>query len=114
MSPDRQEGSDARIGSIVAELQAKIVQRYPTASFEVFQGEDPVGTYLRAIVDVDDPDSATDLIVDRLLPLQVDERLPLYFIAAKPVEKALQEALGGRPARPHVTGAAIHTSHHQH
>ncbi len=106
MSAERQTSTDPRIDTIVSELQGKIAQQYPAATFEVFQGEDPGGTYLRATVDVDDPEIVTDLVIDRLLDLQVEERLPLYFIAARPVERALAEVNARRPARPQVGSPA--------
>jgi hypothetical protein len=69
---------------VIAELRTKVAQRYPEATFEVFEGEDPNGTYLRAIVDVEDTDEVVDLVVDRMLDLQVEEGLPLYFLASRP------------------------------
>jgi len=96
MSRKHHDRHDPRIMGIVTELEATITQRYPTASFDVFEGEDPPGTYLRATLDIEDPDQLTDLVIDRLLPLQVEERLPLYFIAAHPDERA-------RLVRPHVS-----------
>ena len=107
MSAERQASGDPRIDTIVSELQRKVIQEFPAATFEVFQGDDPQGTYLRATVDVDDPEEVTDLVIDRLLDLQVEERLPLYFIAARPVERTPTESEPRRPARPHVGVAAL-------
>jgi len=88
VSTVRQPVRDTRVDAVVSELQGLIAARYPSARFEVFDGEDSSGTYLRAIADVDDPDVLTDLIIDRLLPLQVEDRLPLYFVAARRVGTA--------------------------
>ncbi len=72
-------------GPIIAELQGTVSQQYPDVRFEVFRGEDPHGTYLRAVVDVEDTDQVVDLVIDRLLDLQVEQRLPLYFFVSRPI-----------------------------
>ena len=86
MSEDRSR-NDPRITHAVAELQTLIAARYPDATFAVEQGEDPVGTYLTATVDVADPDQVTDLIIDRLISLQVEEELPVYVIPVRPIAR---------------------------
>ncbi len=77
----------SRIEPVIAELQKKIIVRYPEAQFEIFEGDDPRGTYLRAIVDVEDTDVVVDLVVDRLLDLQIEEQLPVYFVTRRPDEQ---------------------------
>lgn len=89
MSTERERSGQPSIEPVIAAMQEKIRARYPTARFEVFDGEDPKGTYLRAIVDVEDTDEVVDLVIDRLLDLQIEERLPLYFVAGRPPERAL-------------------------
>jgi hypothetical protein len=59
----------SRMEPVIEELQKTIVERYPEAQFEIFDGDDPRGTYLRAIVDVEDTDVVVDIVVDRLLDL---------------------------------------------
>ena len=83
MSSERAADDSQRLEPVIAELRAKVARRYPEATFEVFEGGDPNGTYLRAIVDVKDTDEVVDLVVDRLLRLQIEERLPLYFLASR-------------------------------
>jgi hypothetical protein len=39
--------------------------------------------YLTATVDLDDPDEVMDVIVDRLLEIEIDERLPIYVIPSR-------------------------------
>ncbi len=85
MMSDDQNRNDPRIAHAVAELQAMIVARYPEATFAVEQGEDPIGTYLTATVDVPDTDAVTDLIIDRLIAMQVEEGLPVYVIPVRPI-----------------------------
>lgn len=53
----------------VAELQQLIQAHYPSAAFEVGPGaDDPEGTYLTAIVDVDDQDEVMDLVIEFARP----------------------------------------------
>ncbi len=87
MTREQRNHNDPRIERAVAELQAMIVARYPEATFAVWQGEDPIGTYLTATVDVPDTDVVTDLIIDRLIAMQVDEELPVYVIPVRPIAR---------------------------
>ncbi len=64
-------------------------ERWPAASFEVSQGEDPEGIYLDTTVDIEDTDEVMDVVTDRLLELQVEEGLPIYVIAGRPLERVL-------------------------
>ena len=77
----------SRIQMAVAELQALIQAYYPAATFQVTQGEDPVGTYVIATVDVDDTDAVVDVYMDRLLELQIDESLPVYVVPIRPLDR---------------------------
>ncbi len=67
MTREEMNHNDPRIERTVTELQATIAARYPEATFAVWQGEDPIGTYLTATVDVPDTDAVTDLIIERLI-----------------------------------------------
>lgn len=62
--------------------------RYPRATFEVKDGEDSIGTYVWASVDVEDTDQVMDIVVDRLLELQVDEGTQVYFVPTRPLHLA--------------------------
>jgi hypothetical protein len=65
----------------LAELQGMIRARYPSTEFRVRPGvDDPETTYLVATVDVDDPDEVLDLVLDRLMRLQVDDGLPICLL----------------------------------
>ena len=98
MSDVDQGTESARIEGVIAELKGRVTHRYPAATFDIFRGEDPEGTYLRAIVDIEDTDEVLDLVIDRLLPLQVEDRLPLYFVASRPLARTLQQLAAPRPA----------------
>ncbi len=73
----------------LSELQETIRERWPEAEFRVSEGDDPRGIYLDAIVDIDDPDEVMDLVVDRLLDMQVEEGLPVHVVPLRPLERAL-------------------------
>lgn len=87
MNSDRTPMDDPRIEPAIEEIKALILARYPEASFEVSRGGDPEGVHLTATVDVEDSDEVVDLYIDRLIDLQVEERLPLYVLALQPFER---------------------------
>jgi len=87
MTREERNDNDSRIDRAVEELQAIIVARYPEATFAVWQGEDPIGTYITATVDVPDTDEVTDLIIERLIAMQVEEELPVYVIPVRPIAR---------------------------
>jgi hypothetical protein len=93
MRPEQDQllNQDPAVRSAIAELQAGVAQRYPAATFEVFQGEDPTGIYLRATVDVEDTDEVVESVLDRLLNLQVDQGLPVQLVVSRPVEASLKQ-----------------------
>jgi len=76
-----------------------ISKRWPQAVFEISEGDDPAGIYLDATVDIEDPDEVMDLVVDRLLELQVDESLPVHVVPLRPIERALEATLRGAQHR---------------
>lgn len=90
MSVQHVDDRDVRIQHAVDELQNMIRGRYPTASFEVAQGDDPTGTYVTATVDLDDPDEVMDVVIDRLLEIEIDEGLPVYVVPVRTPDRVLQ------------------------
>jgi hypothetical protein len=79
--------SDPRIQSALAELEGMIRDKYPTATFAVSIGDDPEGVYLTPTVEVDDTDEVFDVVVDRLLDMQVEEELPVYVFPVRSPER---------------------------
>lgn len=96
MSPERMSEKSRRIRKALDQLQRMILERYPDASFAVFRGEDPEGIYLRATVEVDDPDDVVDLVIDRLFDLQVQQGLPVYLIPVRPTKGAATETAAAK------------------
>lgn len=107
MTAERMTGGGPRLEPVIAELQQSVTGRHPDARFELFEGEDPRGTYLRAVVHVEDTDEVVDLVIDRLLDLQVEERLPLYFVASRPPERHPEPPRSGVEAGPGAVGRAL-------
>jgi hypothetical protein len=85
----REPRSNPRLGDAVAE-------RYPDAVFSVSSGDDPEGTYITATVDVADTDEVFDVVVERLLEMQVEEGLSVYVLPVRPVERVVAELRAGR------------------
>ena len=97
MNNEHERHADPRIDAAVAELTGMIRARYPGATFAVGPGEDPDGTYVTATVDVADTDEVFDVVVGRLLALQVGEGLPVHVLPVRPIERVVAE-LPGRGA----------------
>jgi hypothetical protein len=83
----------------IAEMKERISKRFPTTTYEMYQGEDPVGIYLIAIVDTDDLEEVMDLFISRLVDLQVDEGLPLFVIPERTPERNAAIVAEQREAR---------------
>lgn len=99
---------DPRVQKALTDLQGLIHGRYPEATFEVAPGEDPEGIYLTATVDLEDIDQVLDTIIDQLLEIQVEQRLPVYVIPVRPLARVLEE-MRKRPrprSRPRIDWGA--------
>jgi hypothetical protein len=86
---DRVSMDDPRTEPAIEELKALIRARYPETKFQVSRGEDPEGVYLAATVDVEDVDEVMTLYTERLIELQVEDRLPLYVLSLQPFERVV-------------------------
>ena len=98
---------DDRTRQTIHELQDTITARYPTTSFGLERSpEDPASIHLLAVADVDDLDEVGDLVVERVVALQVDEGISLHVIPLRTPERE-QEALAAarRGAVPRPTRA---------
>ena len=90
MSPEQPAALslEPRRQQAVTQLEELIRARYPTASFALRVGiDDPEATYITATVDVEDPDDVIDLVLDRLLELQLDEHIPIYVLPVHTPER---------------------------
>ena len=95
MSHEGLHASDPRIGRALNELADLVRGEYPEATFTVVPAEDDAAIiHLVARVDVEDPEDVANLIMDRMLEMQIEEELPIYFIPLRTPERiaALREA----------------------
>lgn len=84
MNLEQLNDHDARVQAALSELQTMIRGRYPAATFVVSRGEDPDGVYLTATVDIEDTDEIVDVVIARLVTMQVEESLPVYLVPIRP------------------------------
>src|SRR5437763_3361506 len=81
--------TNPRIKVAIEELKVLIRSKYPEAEFAVYRGEDPVGIFLEATIDVDDTDEAIDLVRDKVLEYQIDRRMPVYVLPLPPLSRSM-------------------------
>jgi hypothetical protein len=80
--------TDETMTSAIEELKTIIRSYDPNAHFEVAAGPDAGDVYLVTTVDTDDADDVMDLYIDRLVEMQVDDRLPLYVMTLPSTREA--------------------------
>jgi len=86
MNPDHAFTTTPRVQAAFDELADLILARYPDATFEVEQGEDPDAFWLVATAAFYDRDDIVDLYLDRLVDLRVEEGLPIFVLAQRTPE----------------------------
>src|SRR5947209_1821237 len=100
MSAERERCLDPSVQSAVDELREVISRRYPSASFDIVSDPDETENVdMWTTVDLDDPDEVLDLVIDRLLQLQVEERVPVHVIPVRSPERVLAELSSRRQPR---------------
>src|SRR5688572_4900052 len=95
MSHEQLDAADPRISRALNELADLVRHRYPEATFQVASAEDdPSIVHLLTRVDLEDTEEVADLVMDRMIQMQVDEGLPIYVIPLRTPERiaALQAA----------------------
>ncbi len=92
------------ISAAIDELTAMILDEYPGSKIDAELGDDPLGVYLLTIVDLDEPDEVMDLVIDRLVELNVEDRIPIHVIPLRTDarERAMraEAAKGMQPLTP--------------
>jgi len=76
----------------VDELEALIRARYPSAIFQV--EPDPEGSdalWLVTTVDLEDTEQVIDLVIDKVLEIQLDRGLPIHVMPLRPLDRVLEE-----------------------
>jgi hypothetical protein len=79
-----------RMKEAIEEIKQLILHRFPEAKFDIGEGEDPCGIHVITTVDLEDLGEVMDVYRDRIVDMQVDEGLPLYFIPTRPIERSLE------------------------
>ena len=103
MRDEQAPATPATLQQAVDELRQRIETRYPGAIIEVGPGgDDSVGTYIVATVDLDDPDEVLDFVIDRVLAFQIDDRLPIHVVPIRTPERVAR-LRQQPPLRPHLT-----------
>ena len=104
MNHEHSEKTDPRIAQALTELEQTIRAHYPSARFAITHSEEePENVHLLTTVDLADPDEVVDLVLDRLVELQVEERIPVYVIPVRTPERILaDQASQPEPQRGHL------------
>jgi hypothetical protein len=95
MTAERASEITSRMQQAIDELKDMIQARYPAARFRVSRSpDDPNIMHLVAVVDVEDTDAVMDVVVERMMELQIDDHLPLFVVPVRP------HAAASRSKRP--------------
>jgi len=90
---------DEHMQQAVDELQSTILGKYPAAHFELSRSpDDPRMIHLDTTVDLDDAGEVLDLVLDRLVELQVEQGIPIHVIPIRTPERVAASLQAG-PAR---------------
>ena len=82
--------------SAIDELTAIILSHYPGTTFRVTPSpEERDAVHLKAIVDVEDTDDVVDLIIDRMMEMQIDDGLPIYVVPVRTPERRAAAVAAG-------------------
>jgi hypothetical protein len=90
MKPVFNHAESVELQLALAELTKSILEKFPDATFEIGEGQDPEGVYLIPTVDVDDTEEVFDLVVERLLHLQIERGLPIYVFPIRPLKRVIE------------------------
>lgn len=104
MIDDPLQRLDPRILRAIDELESIVRNRYPDTRFAVAPAPDePESILIWATVDVDDPDEVVDLVLDRMLELQIDQGIPVHLVPVRTPERVLASRETETPRRPGIT-----------
>jgi hypothetical protein len=107
MTTQHMSDLDQNVQRALLELQAIISARWPNATFVVTRGQDdPEAIHLDTTVDVDDTEEVLDLVIDRVLDLQINRGIPVHVIPLQSSERIHKEQQSLRhPGSPSATAA---------
>lgn len=88
MRTEREPRITARMRDAITELKQRLTRRFPEATFEVRRSpEDSRTLHLLTTVDVEDRDEVMDVIIDRMMEMQIEQGLPLFVIPLRTPER---------------------------
>lgn len=94
MTTRRRRPRRSEIDAALAELRQIILQKYPEATFEVKRGiDEPDSFELWATVDIEDGNDVIDLVLDRVLDMQLEDGLPIHVIPLRPADSKWEREL---------------------
>jgi hypothetical protein len=101
MSTEREPKLRPRMHHAIAEIEELILQHYPDATFQVTRSpEDRRIVHLLTTVDVPDTTAVVEVVLARMMELQITEKLPLFVIPVRPRERVLAMLRAEEEARP--------------
>ena len=90
MNGEEEPVLDAKLSRAIEELKGLVCEHFPGTTFAVGSAPDePESILLWATVDVDDPDEVSDLVLERMLEMQLDEHIPTYLVPIQTPERIL-------------------------
>lgn len=78
---------DDRMQAAVDEMKHLIASNFPVVEFSVHQGEDLERVHLDVVLEMDETLEVLDLILGRMVELQIEEGLPLVVIPLPTLER---------------------------
>jgi hypothetical protein len=78
--------NDPRMHAAIEEFTSMIADRYPSATLRTYVNEEPVGVFLHAAGDIDDPDEVMDWVIHRVVEIQVDDDISRYVLPVSRTE----------------------------
>jgi hypothetical protein len=99
MSAERRAESMPGVVQALSELKHAIQTEYPDATFAVAPAQDDDKAIdLVATVDIPDPDEVMDLVIDRVLAIQLERGLPIHVVPVRPADRAIAEMAASNQA----------------
>lgn len=98
MSAKHQETLRPEMAVAIEQLKTLVKARYQHATFQVEPDpDDPGALDLIATVDIEDVEEVLDLVIDRVLELQLEQEIPIHVIPIRPLKRVLRELRTPRP-----------------
>ncbi len=105
MKTTREPKLRPRMQQAVEELKGLVREHYPEAGFRIARSPaDPRIIHLWATVD-EDSDIVMDAVIDRMMEMMIEDKLPIFVIPVRPRERALTMRAEARATAEQTTDA---------